>query len=94
MKAFRIMAMVVMTAMVSVSFVACGGSKAEAPATTDETACENVEATCNAACDACCCKCDTCKCDTCKCNAEACETPCEGACEGACEAACEAKTAE
>ena len=52
MKALRMMAMVMMTAMVSVCMVACGGNKtAEAPAEAVETvaACDS----CKAACDSC-----------------------------------------
>jgi len=47
MKALRMMAVVMMTAMVSVCMVACGGAKSEAPA-------EAVEAVEAAACDSCC----------------------------------------
>lgn len=52
MKALKVMALVMMTAMVSVSFVACGGSKAEAPA--EEAAAPVVEEVAEAACDSCC----------------------------------------
>lgn len=65
MKALRIMAVVMMTAMVSVCMVACGGSKnTEAPAEAVENCCAaNDTAACCADSAACCA--DSAACDSC-----------------------------
>lgn len=62
MKALRIMAIAMMVSFVGVSFVACGGQKAEAPAEAAEAveAVEAVADSCCAACDSCCAAADSC----------------------------------
>ena len=66
MKALRIMAVVMMAAFVGVSFVACGGQKAEAPAAAPEAAVEQVVADSAAACCADSAACDSCCADSVK----------------------------